>query len=103
MQVLVAAQTPNSLRIVYDKPRSGLAPLGINPGTVLFSGVRNGDTVTGQAVTYSKRCEPKEFAVSGRIVNGNRVILQGQKPSRNNDCSTVGSVDETLEFELIRR
>ncbi len=102
MQVVVEPQTPNALRIVYNKPRPGLAPLGINAGTVLFSGVRNGDMVTGQAVTFSKRCEPKEFAVSGRIVNGNRVVLQGRKPSRNDDCAVTGSFDETLEFELVR-
>ncbi len=103
MQVVVEPQTPNALRIVYEKPRAGLAPLGINAGTVLFSGVRTGDTVTGQAMTFSKRCAPQAFAVSGRIVNESRVVLQGQKPSRNDDCAIVGSVDETLEFELIRR
>ena len=96
-------QRPNSIRIVYDKPRSGLAPLGIKSGTMLFSGVRDGNTITGEAVTFSKRCGPQQFAVSGQIINENRVVLQGQKPNRNNSCEIVGNVPETLAFDLIRR
>ena len=103
MQVMAEPQAPNSLRIVYDKPRSGLAPLGIKSGTMLFSGVRDGNTVTGAAVTFSKRCGPTEFPVSGQIVNETRVVLQGQKPNRNDSCETIGSGAETLEFDLIRR
>ena len=101
--MFVEPQDPNTLRILYDKPRSGLSPLGIKSGTMLFNGIRNGDTVAGRATTFSRRCEPKEFAVSGRVINETRVVLQGLKPTRNDDCDVVGSVEETLEFDLINR
>ena len=103
MQVLSDPQAPNSIRIAYDRPKPGLSSLGIERGTVLFSGARSGDTVTGKAVTFSRHCDPLEYEVSGRIVGASRVVLEGRKPSRNRDCKVVGSVEETLEFELISR
>ena len=87
------------VRLIYDKPRDGLEPLGIKPGTPLFEGKKTGaNTSAGEATTFSRTCGTAKFPVAGEA-QGGTVTLRGQKPVRDGDCKVSGYTGETLTFE----
>ena len=88
--------------IAYDRPRSGLADLGINSGTPLFNGTRSGSALIGQATTFSRRCGERKFEVSGMALSDDRRIeLRGRKPNLDGNCNITSHRDEVLVFELV--
>lgn len=95
-------QEGETVKIIYEKPRSGLESLGIASGTPLFVGKQMGPTTyVGEATTFSKRCGVVTYPVSGVAEgDGTRLVLRGQKPERNEDCDVIGTKTETLSFEL---
>jgi peptidyl-prolyl cis-trans isomerase C len=90
-------------RILYDAPREGLAGLKIKNGTVLFTGTRSVNEFKGTATTFSSRCPPRDFQVSGQISSDQKqIVLKGQAPRFGSDCEASGVRDETLTFDSIR-
>ena len=91
------------VEFVYERPRQGLGDLSINSGTLLFSGIRNGKTWTGEATTFSRQCGVRKFAVNGtETSDSSRVELRGQRPNVDSTCTISGYRDEVLLFELGR-
>lgn len=89
----------DTVRVVYDKPRSGLDTLGIKSGTPLFEGKKTGpNTYAGEATTFSRNCGAAKFPVAGEV-DGANVTLRGQKPVRGADCNVSGYTSETLVFQ----
>ncbi len=86
------------LTIAYDAPRDGLANLGIKPGTPLFKGTRDGDKVSGEATTFTRKCGTRTYPVSGTL-SGGRVELSGDKPLLGGDCNVTGTRREVMVFE----
>ena len=93
-----------TMRVLYDQPKSGLAGLGIAPGTPLFDGKKTGaNSYAGEATTFSKSCGPAKFQVAGDLSgDGRRLVLRGQKPERGSNCQVSGYRPETLSFEVAR-
>lgn len=46
----------DSITITYEQPRSGLASVGVVPGTVLFVGSYQGAGFAGEAYTFKHGC-----------------------------------------------
>lgn len=93
----------DSTRILYDAPREGLAGLKIKNGTVLFNGARVVNELKGTATTFSSRCPPRDFQVSGQFSSDQKqIVLKGQAPRLNSDCEVSGQRDETLKFDSVR-
>ena len=89
----------DTVRVVYDKPRSGLEGLGIKSGTPLFEGKKTGpNSYAGEATTFSRACGAAKFPVAGEA-GGGVVTLRGQKPKRDGKCNVTGYTSETLVFE----
>lgn len=94
-------------QIVYARPRSSIARVGVTPGTVLFSGVHSGGNYSGQARVFRSGCAPALYNVSGsiRVVGevGRRLTLTGAAPVRNG-CTVTGytmnSGNARLDFNL---
>jgi hypothetical protein len=75
-------------RLVYVAPREGLLRVGIEPGTVLFTGIRDGGVYRGISHRFSAKCGAISFDVTGSIENGEkRIVLQGLAPIVGNNCS----------------
>jgi peptidyl-prolyl cis-trans isomerase C len=87
------------ITIKYALPRNGLEPLSITKNTELFTGTVDGQRVTGTARTFSRRCPPKPFEVTGRFEqNGRRLVLTGAAPNFGSECTSDGTRDEELVF-----
>lgn len=88
---------------VYMNPREGLRREGVAAETVLFTGERKGAEYAGTAYVFNRICGQKEYAVRGRVEDGeHRVVLDGQAPILGADCTVVGTRPDTLVFELKR-
>ena len=66
---------------VYDQPRAGLREVGVQPGTWLFSGHKQGDWYRGSARVFSGTgCEPLDYPVEGPVLhNPLRVEMTGRR------------------------
>jgi len=86
----------------YETPRPGMIDAGARHGALLFAGSVNGDTYEGAAYVFNKRCGKVDYPVSGPILDGyRRVVLRGQAPKVDAACRIVGTITDTLEFDLI--
>lgn len=86
-------------RFFYDVPRPGMRNVGVTPGTLLFEGMRDGNTYAGTAYIFAKGCKPAPYAVSGEVSDGDRKItMTGQAPRLAADCSINGTREDTLVF-----
>jgi hypothetical protein len=89
-------------RFYYETPRESLLHEGVTPGTLLFEGVRYGDTYSGTAYVFSRGCGRWSYAVSGTVSNDDRVVtMAGQAPRLNASCEVVGYRSDTLVFEYL--
>ncbi|MEO0671784.1 MAG: hypothetical protein AAFZ05_07125 [Pseudomonadota bacterium] len=87
----------------YAKPRSGLRSVGVEPGTVLFRGTKEGERYSGEAYVFTRRCGPRAFTVEGPVsADQQRVTLYGERPRFNRACKRIGGAEETLVFSLGR-
>lgn len=90
----------NAREFYYAEPRKSLP---VAPGTLLFTGKREGNIYTGQAYVFSSRCGPRSFAVMGPVSDDERTVtLYGRAPRRNANCEIVGSRDEVLIFSYLQ-
>jgi len=89
-------------KFVYATPRTGLGDAGIQGGTVLFDGKRNGNSYSGTAYVYSRACGAVGFEASGPVASDQRsVTIHGKSPRLTTNCQTSGYRDETLSFNFM--
>lgn len=94
-------QCNGELSIAYSKPRSGLAKIGVSPGTLLFEGgVSRSGRVSGDARLFSAKCGEISYQVSGSM-RGDTISLTGQAPKRNSGCRVTSHRTDNLLFTLI--
>lgn len=88
-------------RFVYESPKEGLAGVGVEKGTLLFRGKRNGGAYSGDAYIFS-RCGPKAYKVSGVVSQNDREItMRGRAPIVDGGCAVSGYRDDTLVFNFV--
>lgn len=94
------------IQILYVNPSERLKAAGTGAGTVLFDGQKVGDRISGNAYTFSSRCGPVAYPVSGKLAAGaaGGLVLAGRAPVRDG-CRVIGSssssVHSTLKFTRI--
>jgi hypothetical protein len=83
----------------YISPRQGLLDVGVQQGALLFSGNRSGNSYTGTAYIFTKRCGPVAYAVAGEVGTDDRsVTMRGRAPRVDTNCHVVSTKDDTLTF-----
>jgi hypothetical protein len=89
----------------YFEPREGLQRVGIETGTVLFTGQKHDNSYSGTAYTFTSRCGKFPFRVSGPVSSDSLTVkMSGQKPRIDpRSCSVLGHDEETLVFEFQRK
>lgn len=90
--------------IYYITPKSALDGL-VTSGTVLFQGtpwaMQPGATLSGTAYTFSRRCPPAPYAVSGQV-EADRIVLRGKAPVRQKGgCDIVGYTADSSNAVLV--
>ena len=97
---LFALKSSGDVRqFVYEKPRAGLAAMGVKKGTVLFDGRKDGDTYVGTAYVFSKSCGATSYFVSGNVSNNDlTVTLRGKVPVLDDGCDVKRYNDNVLNF-----
>ncbi len=89
-------------QFVYETPRQGMANEGVTSGTLLFEGVRNGDTYSGTAFVFRRQCGSTPFEVSGTVAADERTVtMTGDAPRVDGSCRVIGHVSDTLVFRLV--
>lgn len=88
----------------YDQPRRGMRQACAQPGSLLFDGVKVGESYQGTARLFSCRCGVITYPVSGPVQrSGRRVVLYGSAPRRGRNCQITGYRNDTLVFDFVRR
>jgi hypothetical protein len=84
----------------YEVPVPDLLPLGVQPGTLLFDGRRNGNQYAGTAYVFSSVCGALPYAVEGPVAPDQRsVTMYGKAPSSLDEyCRVIGYRDDVLVF-----
>ena len=85
----------------YERPRSVLRRAGVRPGTLLFSGRKNGNRYVGTARRFSKFCpgNPLKYRVSGPVSSNQlRVTVRGNRDIFRACKNTGRNVRDTLVF-----
>lgn len=84
----------NSRAFVYAVPRDVLVQAGVQAGTLLFDGERQGNRYYGISRVFSRYCEaPLEYEVEGYVTNGDlRVVLTGSREVYGEGCRPTGSI-----------
>jgi len=89
-------------RFFYDKPRPGMAKVGVKPGTLLFDGQSHANAYTGTTYIFNPRCGRVPYRVSGPILDdGRRVVVRGNAPHVDGNCRVSRYAPDTLEFKLL--
>jgi hypothetical protein len=66
----------SEIKFYYRQPRPGMIAEGVRSGTLLFSGRRSGDQVSGTAYVFNRHCdEGFPYRVNGEILNNMRQII----------------------------
>ncbi|AWN48463.1 hypothetical protein DK419_20630 [Methylobacterium terrae] len=89
-------------RFYYHRPRPGMAEAGARSGSLLFDGVRRGNTYSGTATVFAGACGTFTYSVDGIVVADRRVVMRGLAPRV--DRRTCGVFDyraDELAFDLI--
>lgn len=82
----------------YHTPRAGVP---VTPGTLLFEGIRSGNTYSGRAYIFSSICGPTAYQVTGIVAADQRsVTMHGKAPRLDARCQTIGNRDDVLVFSL---
>jgi len=83
----------------YLQPRTELRDAGVTAGTVLFEGKAAGESYSGTAFRFSKKCGAIGYVVEGSLSADSRTLtLSGRVPKRNPNCQVVGHRDDVLVF-----
>ena len=89
----------NNRWLSYENPRQGMVNQGVQPGTLLFNGTKNGNWYSGTARVFSWGCAPLEYWVEGPVApNQLRVTVSGDRQIYRN-CQPTGQwTRDTLVF-----
>lgn len=88
-------------KFFYAQPRPSLTALGVQSGTLLFDGRKDGDTYSGTAYIFSRDCAPSAYPVSGTVsADSRQVVMYGKAPRRNATCEVIGFRDDKLVFNF---
>ena len=82
----------------YEHPKAGLA---VQPGTLLFDGVKSGNWYSGTARVFSKYCPatPLEYFVEGPVgANQTKVTMTGTREVYDHCVGTGKMTTDTLVF-----
>jgi len=86
-------------RFYYERPRDGIGQVGVQYGTLLFEGRKDGNTYSGTAFIFSSACGATPYQVSGTVsADDQQVTLYGQAPRLNDNCQIVGYREDKLVF-----
>jgi hypothetical protein len=90
-------------QFIYENPRPGLIPSGVQKGALLFEGTSSGTKYSGTAYTYSKTCGRKDYLVEGIVSDDQRQItLYGDFPIRDvTTCQLKSTRREGLLFSFL--
>jgi hypothetical protein len=90
--IMLVKLSSTSIEIYYQNPRQGMIDEGVRSGTLLFSGQRNGDRVSGTAYVFDRRCGKLPYPDEGEIIGDRRIILNGRRvPTQlTSDCRVTG-------------
>ena len=78
----------------YENPKASLLASGIQRGTLLFNGKKNGDWYSGLSRVFSKYCpgNPLEYYVEGPVLqNPLRITMTGTRDAMR-QCQATGDV-----------
>jgi len=90
-------------KFFYQQPRSGIRAAGAAPGTLLFDGIRRGESYSGTAYVFAGDCGSFPYKVSGRLASETEVVMSGMAPSvSRNGCSIEGYRQDTLVFNYLQ-
>jgi hypothetical protein len=85
----------------YQAPAADLLQLGVQPGTLLFDGRRDGARYAGTAYVFSRACGPLPYPVAGPVSPDQRsVTMYGKAPVVDANCLVVASRDDVLVFNF---
>ena len=92
-----------SLAFRYKTVRTGLRDEGVKTGTLLFSGTRDGNAITGTGYVFSRRCGALPYPVSGVAVDAGTFRLYGSSPiALDANCRPLKYLHDVNEFRQIR-
>jgi hypothetical protein len=80
--------------ISYERPKASLLAAGIQRGTLLFNGQKNGNWYSGLSRVFSKYCRgnPLEYYVEGPVLqNPLRITMTGTRESMR-QCQSTGNM-----------
>ncbi|MEN0000202.1 MAG: hypothetical protein AAF940_04905 [Pseudomonadota bacterium] len=89
--------------IYYERPRSGLARIGVTPGRLLFKGRTNGaGYLEGMSRIFSTRCGEVDYFVYGDFTPGQPFRLDGAAPVLARDsCAIIDNVHDGKNSKLV--
>lgn len=89
-------------RFYYERPRSGMRAVGVGPGVLLFDGRRKGNTYSGTAYIFTRRCGKHGYSVEGFVGSDDRsVTLRGLAPRLDTQCRRLGAREDRLVFTYL--
>jgi hypothetical protein len=89
----------NSRTFLYEVPREGIARVGVDRGTWLFSGQKSGEWYSGTARVFSRGCSALQYTVEGPVLqNPLRVVLRGSREVFRNCAPTGQWTEDVLVF-----
>jgi hypothetical protein len=89
-------------KFIIELPRAGLTDAGLQPGQVVFDGIRDGGSYSGTAYVFSKRCGTLAFKVQGPVsADQQQVALYGNRPSVDPNCRVVSSQKDVFVFSRV--
>ncbi|WP_456668379.1 hypothetical protein [Bradyrhizobium sp. USDA 3240] len=85
----------------YQIPAADLLQIGVQPGTLLFDGRREGDKYSGTAYVFSKMCGALPYITAGPVAPDQRAVtMYGKAPIVNSSCRVIAYRDDVLVFSL---
>jgi hypothetical protein len=86
--------------IIYEAPSAELSGIGVQNGTVFFTGEQKGRSFEGTAHRFGQGCPPTPYPVVGELSDdGATITLRGKTPQLDANCKTVGSLDRSIKLE----
>ncbi|MGH7784990.1 MAG: hypothetical protein ACREO5_14250, partial [Candidatus Binatia bacterium] len=100
-QVALYADGPGR-RFYYHVPVANLLESGVQTGTLLFDGRRDGYRYSGTAYVFAKSCGALAYAVAGPVSPDDRTVtMYGKAPIISSNCSVTGDRDDVLVFNFL--
>ncbi|MCB8837825.1 hypothetical protein [Aurantimonas sp. VKM B-3413] len=89
----------NHREMTYERPKASLRRAGVMPGTLLFDGVKRGNSYDGTARVFSSGCDPLEYHVSGPVsADQLRITVTGTRDVYDNCRATGRRTTDRLVF-----